>query len=170
MTDKEAVKFFISYAHADEDQSCPFLSRFKEMAAPSKKYEYVFWQDTSILPGENWKQEIQDALAVCSVGLLLISPAFLGSKFISENELPKLIGVKTKPLVPVMLKKININRHDLKGLEEKQIFRLKMAGSGNFKSYSQCGSHQKYDFVYELFDRVETLLDKTQLQNKSRKI
>lgn len=170
MPDRKTVQFFISYAHADEDQSRQFLDRFKEMSAPSKKYEYVLWQDTGILPGEKWKQEIQDALAVCSVGLLLISPAFLGSKFILENELPELIGAKTKSLAPIMLKKINLNRHDLKGLEENYIFRLKVEGTGNFKSYAQCGSHQKYDFVYELFDRVEALLDKTQLHGKSRKI
>ena len=69
-----------------------------------------------------------------------------------------------------MLKKINLNRHDLKGLEENQIFRLKVEGTVNFKSYAQCGSHQKYDFVYELFDRVEALLDKTQLWVKSGKV
>lgn len=170
MPDRKTVQFFISYAHADEVHSRQFVDRFKEMSAPSKKYEYVFWQDTGILPGEKWKQEIQDAMSMCSVGLLLISPAFLGSKFISENELPELIGTKTKSLAPIMLKKINLSRHDLKGLEENQIFRLKVEGAGNFKSYAQCGSHQKYDFVYELFDRVEALLDKTPLRIKSGKV
>jgi len=167
MPDRKIVKFFVSYAHADEDQSRQFLDGFKEMTAPSKKYEYMFWQDTNILPGEKWKQEIQQALKACSIGLLLISPNFLGSKFISEHELSKFIGSKAKPLVPVMLKKVNLNRHDLKGLEENQIFRLRVEGAGNFNSYAQCGSHQKYDFVYELFDSVEALLDKTQIRVKS---
>lgn len=160
MPNRKTVKFFISYAHADEDHANRFISSFKEMSAPSEKYEYVFWQDTNILPGEKWKQEIQEALETCSIGLLLISPAFLGSKFITENELSKFIGIKAKPLVPVMLKKINLNRHDLKGLKENQIFRLKVKGGGNLNSYAQCGSRQKYEFVYELFDRVEMLLDK----------
>lgn len=160
MPDKKAVKFFISYAHTDEDHSSPFLDEFKVMVSASKKYEYIFWQDTHILPGEKWKQEIQEALEVCSIGLLLISPAFLGSEFITENELSKFIGAKAKPLIPVMLRKINFNRHDLKGLEESQIFRLKVKGAGDFNSYAQCGYLQKEDFVYEFFDRVEAILDK----------
>lgn len=160
MTDKKIIRFFISYAHVDEAHSRLFLDGFKEMAGASKKYEYAFWQDASILPGEKWKLEIQNALDECAIGILLISPAFLGSKFISEQEIPKFIGDKAKPLVPIMLKKINLDRHDLKGLEENQIFRLKNKEENGLKSYAQCGSRQKYDFVYELFDRVEALLNK----------
>lgn len=162
MIDKKIIRFFISYAHVDEKDSCLFLESFKEMAGASKKYRYEFWQDTCILPGEKWKLTIQNALDECAMGILLISPAFLGSKFISEQEIPKFIGDNAKPLVPIMLKKINLSRHDLKGLEENQIFRLKKKGGDglDLKSYAQCGSRQKYDFVYELFDRVETLLDK----------
>ncbi len=59
-----------------------------------------------------------------------------------------------------MLKKINLDRHDLKGLEVSQIFRLEVEGAEKLNSFAQCGSRQKYDFVYELFDKVEALLDK----------
>lgn len=163
MPDKKTVRFFVSYAHADEKDSRSFLDGFKEQAAASKSYDYEFWQDITILPGEKWRLEIREALDNCCIGILLISPSFIGSKFISEYEIPTFIGDKAKPLVPVMLKKINLKRHDLQGLEESQIFRLqikKAKKAEKLNSYAQCGSRQKYDFVFDLFDKVEALLDK----------
>ncbi len=130
------------------------------MTEPAAKYHYVFWQDSGILPGENWKNEIQQMLEKCSLGLLLISPAFLGSKFIEQEELPKLLGHRTKAIIPVMVKMVNLKRHNLKGIEEYQIFRLKTEGSKNLKSFAQCGTSQRSDFIYELFDQVEARLDK----------
>jgi hypothetical protein len=162
MEEKKRIKiqFFVSYAHADDAYSSAFIDEFKEMCAPSKKYEYVFWQDTGILPGEKWKETIQDALRNCDLGLLLISPAFLGSKFVEAEELPGFVGEKAKPIVPVMLKKVSFERHNLKGLDANQIFQFKVEGSKETRSFAQCGSLQRTDFVYELFDKVEARLDK----------
>lgn len=164
MSTKKKVLFFISYSHADLDAANLFLNGFKEMSAPSMKYEYIFWQDTTILPGEKWSQEIQAAINKCDIGLLLLSPAFLGSQFISEYELPCFIGDQSKPMIPVMIKKVNFQRHNLKGLKENQIFRFQSNRKNNFKSYAQCGSRQKDEFVYEFFDKVEAILDKLQQQ------
>jgi len=154
------IKFFVSYAHADQEYAIAFMDEFKEMSAPSEKYEYVFWQDTEILPGENWRDEIRVALDNCEVGLLLISPAFLASKFIDAEELPQLVGDKTKPIIPIMLKMVNLKRHNLKGLDGNQIFRLKVEGVKELKSFAQCSASQRTDFVYDLFDKVESRLDK----------
>ena len=162
MANKERIKikFFVSYAHKDDDYSSAFIDGFKEMAEPSDKYEYVFWQDTEILPGENWQYEIREALNNCEVGLLLISPAFLGAKFIDAEELPRLVGDKKKPIIPIMLKMVNLKRHNLKGLDGNQIFRLKVEGIKEPKSFAQCSTSQRTDFVYDLFDKVEIRLDK----------
>ena len=154
------VNFFVSYAHEDDEYASSFMSKFQEITTPSLKYEYLFWQDTEILPGEGWKEEISAALERCSLGLLLISPAFLGSKFIDEEELPKFVGDKAKPIVPVMLKMVNLKRHNLKGLDSSQIFRLKVEGNKDLKSFAQCSPSQQSDFVSDLFDKVEARLDK----------
>ena len=74
---KIEIKVFVSYAHADDEYVASFLDGFKEMVAPSKKYCFDFWQDLVILPGEKWGQEIRNALEKCTLGLLLVSPAFL---------------------------------------------------------------------------------------------
>ena len=154
------INFFVSYAHKDDEYSSAFIDEFKEMTAPAEKYKYVIWQDSEILPGEKWKNEIQQALEKCSLGLLLISPAFLGSKFIEQEELPKFMSHQKKAIIPVMLKMVNLRRHNLKGLKEFQIFRLQSKGKKKFKSFAQCGSSQRTDFVFELFDKVEARLDK----------
>ncbi|PQP34211.1 hypothetical protein C6A37_08955 [Desulfobacteraceae bacterium SEEP-SAG9] len=154
------IRFFVSYAHKDDEYAMDFIEEFKDMSAPSKKYEYEFWQDTEILPGEQWETEIRQALNVCEMGLLLISPAFLGSKFIGEKELPRFIGERGKPIITVMLKMVNLKRHNLKGLDRNQIFRLRVDGVQEPKSFAQCSKDQKTDYVFELFDRVEKSLDK----------
>lgn len=154
------VQVFISYAHADDEYVDPFLNGFREMVSPSKKYRFEFWQDSAILPGEEWVKKIREGLERCSLGLLLVSPAFIVSPFITHEELPRFVGEGSKPVIPVMLKKVNLKLHDLKGLEEMQIFRLK-AGTNNYRSYAQCGSSQRSDFVYELHELVEARLDKS---------
>ncbi len=157
--EKIEIEIFVSYAHADDEYVEPFMNGFKEMVTPSKKYKFKFWQDPLILSGETWTQEIRNALERCSIGLLLVSPAFLGSPFITEEELPKFIGEFSKPVIPVMLRKVNLKLHDLKGIGDTQLFRLK-AGPNNYRSYAQCGSSQRSDFVYELHEQVEARLDK----------
>jgi hypothetical protein len=122
-------------------------------------YRFEFWQDSVILPGETWIKEIRNALGRCSLGLLLVSPAFLASPFITEEELQKFVGESSKPVIPVMLRKVNLKLHDLRGLGETQLFRLK-AGPNNYRSYAQCGSSQRNDFVYVLHEQVEARLDK----------
>lgn len=150
------IAFFVSYAHADQRPADLFLQRLTEQLAPSKRYAYTLWRDTELLVGERWHDEIQQALAACQLGLLLISPAFLASKYITQQEWPSFTGDGAKPIIPVMLKMIDLRRHDAKGLEHHQIFRLDHA-----RAFADCTTEVlRRRFAEQLFTQIERRLDR----------
>ena len=157
---KKKITVLVSYARANRDLATRFLKKFKEQASPSRQYQYVFWRDNDILVGEKWHEEIQIALAQCDVGLVLISPAFLGSQYIQDHELPKFLKSRGKPVIPVLLQPIDLDRHDLKGLQRTQIFRLDRPRFASPKAYGECSGTQRDQFALELFRQVEARLDK----------
>ena len=157
---KKKITVFVSYARANRDLATRFLRKFKEQAAPSRQYQYVFWRDNDILVGEKWHEAIQVALAQCDVGLVLISPAFLGSQYIQDHELPKFLKSGGKSVIPVLLQSIDLDRHDLKGLQRTQIFRLDRPRFASPKAYGECSGTQRDQFALELFRQVEARLDK----------
>ncbi|SOD19113.1 toll/interleukin-1 receptor domain-containing protein [Nitrosomonas ureae] len=131
---KKKVTFFVSYAHRNKSLANDFLEKLNDALAPSKKHDYSLWKDTSLVIGEDWEAQIIEARDKCDFGLLLISPAFLASKFITEKELPTFASGE-KPSIPVMLNPIDFELHDLKGLEKKQIFRLDYEGFKEPRAY-----------------------------------
>ena len=157
---KKKITVFVSYARANRDLATRFLKKFKEQAAPSRQYQYLFWRDNDILVGEKWHEEIQVALVQCDVGLVLISPAFLGSQYIQDHELPKFLKSGGMPVIPVLLQPIDLDRHDLKGLQRTQIFRLDRPRFASPKAYGECSGTQRDQFALELFRQVEARLDK----------
>ena len=154
---KKKINFFVSYAHSNKTLANSFLEKLREMLAPSKKHEYVLWRDTGLEVGEDWENQISEAIDNCDFGLLLVSPGFLASKFISEHELPLFVSGE-KPSIPVMLQPIDFSRHDLKGLERKQIFRLDYDGFKEPRAYGECKNQRRDTFVLELFRAIEDKL------------
>lgn len=79
-------KVFISYSHFDKEHLSDVQRHFKPFLS-----QIDFWDDTKILPGQKWKEEIRNAINKCKVAILLVSTDFLGSEFISTDELPPLL-------------------------------------------------------------------------------
>jgi hypothetical protein len=157
---KKTVPFFISYAHANRTLADHLLDRLREQMIPSRSYEYRLWRDTAILVGEDWDAEIKAALKESDLGLLLLSPAFLGSPYITGIEWPHFLN-EGKPVIPVMLEPVDFKRHDLHGLEAKQIFRCNPnPRAGELRAYADCDTKGRRRFCEELFSQIEQRLDK----------
>jgi len=81
----ERNEIFISYSHKDYRWRDALLTALKPL-----EREGVIpkaWSDRDIRASENWRLSIQQALARAKVAILLISPDFLASDFIADEEL-----------------------------------------------------------------------------------
>jgi tetratricopeptide (TPR) repeat protein len=156
---KRLVRYFLSYAHDDAKLPDKLLAELDKQLRACKDFTFQRWQDTHILPGEKWHEEIQKAAKECDFGLLLVSPAFLGSKYITEHELPLFVSGE-KPCVPVGLCRIDFVNHDTKGLSESQIY-LHAPPNGKARKYfADCTGKHTADFALGLFTQIKARLTK----------
>jgi hypothetical protein len=154
---KPVIRYFVAYAHEDRKLKDKLLKCLKERLAIAKEYHFDPWDDGEILAGERWHEQIQVAVAHCQFGLLLVSPAFLGSTYIKDHELPAFVTSNLttpepeKRAIPVALKRILFDDSiDLKGLKHLQVFHDR-AG----KSFQNCRDERtRDDFAWELFLQI----------------
>lgn len=92
------TQVFVSYSHADTD----FLEDMKRHFKPFLG-EISFLDDSRIEAGQKWKQEIAQAISKTKVAILLVSADFLGSEFISSNELPPLLSAAEKEGATILI-------------------------------------------------------------------
>jgi TIR domain len=112
---------FLSWCHQDAEAKEALLSLLHLEGLAGVRISW--WEDPHLLLGEDWRRRILARLDGCDYGLLLLSPGFFSSRFILDEELPRLFGPGVDKVLPVMLKRVPMDGSwDLHGVDARQIF------------------------------------------------
>lgn len=76
---------FLSYSHEDSDWKNKLR---KQLSILERKGILQVWEDTHLLPGQEWNKEIEKQLDLADIFLFLVSADLLASKFVMDIELP----------------------------------------------------------------------------------
>lgn len=141
------IRFFVSYAHDDKALSATLAGKLQVLFRGHTHVSFELWSDHQILPGTQWRGEIQKAMENCDAAVLMVSPAFVASDFIRKVELPYLL--QNKRVIPVALKPIP-QKTIPKDLEALQIFY-----DTSHKSFiDRTNDRTREAFALQLFERI----------------
>ncbi len=90
---EEKPTVFISYSHKDEDWKDRLVTHLGVLRAQGL---IDIWEDRQIEAGADWHKNIQDAMNVASIAVILISANSLTSDYILNDEVPALIERRAK--------------------------------------------------------------------------
>jgi len=101
-------RIFVSYSHKDHEDSTVVGKIFTHLYGLKQSFtELEIWIDQKMIRvGDQWLPEIDGALAAADLAVMIISPEFLASSFITQNEQPRLLERRTQGglrLVPILL-------------------------------------------------------------------
>ena len=88
-------KVFISYAHLDEPEGrdeVKWRTYVESHLRPLERTAQVTpWSDVNLHGSQDWEARILAAIDACDIFVLLVSPNALGSAFITEKEVPRIL-------------------------------------------------------------------------------
>jgi hypothetical protein len=144
-------KIFISYSHSDKKWL--EIVQMNLRVLEHDDYEFDLWDDTRIKAGDKWKTEIEQALNLAGIAILIVSTAFLASKFVQNDELPTIFKNaeenKTK-ILPLIIGHCRFTQHRV-----LSTFQAVNDPSKPLSSLSD--SDQEFQLV-QLTNRVEEIL------------
>jgi pterin-4a-carbinolamine dehydratase len=111
------IKLFLSYAHQDEALKNQLLRHLSRLIQTG---QVVLWDDNEMLPGVEWKQEIDKHLKTADIIVLLVSPNFMSSAYCSGEEMQVALRrykAKEVQVIPVILRSIDWRETPLRELQ-----------------------------------------------------
>lgn len=152
------IQLFLSWAHADAEAKESFLNLLKPPLQIAKDHTFTWWEDSFILPGEEWKEEIRAQLEKADYIVQLISPSFLASDFIRDYEIPGVGEAPLKKTLPVMLVDVPFDGTvEFHQIDRRQVYR---GNTCEPHSYISCQTNYQRrlfvdGFFIRIIDRVE---------------
>ena len=90
---------FVSYAHLDQDKVFAEIKRFNEAG-------FHVWYDEGISPGNEWSEEIAEALDKCSVFVIMFTPVSAPRENV-QNEIEYAVD-EGKPFIAIHLEETEL--------------------------------------------------------------
>lgn len=157
---------FISYAHVDSLIVYPIISEFSDMG-------YNVWYDEGIEPGIEWPEEIANALDLCSLFVVFITPESVGSlnvrneiNFALSKRLPFIaIHIKETVLTPGLQLQMGSKQAILKNNMDNESFRRKCSYS--FEAVLKPKASQTATSEKKSVSEVPAPVGKSALQDES---
>jgi hypothetical protein len=123
------------------------------------------WDDSEILPGQQWDQEIRAAMAAARIAVLLVSADFYASQYIVPVELPTLLADADRGALTVLIVIVGPSEFD----SDSKLNRLQTVNPPN-APLSGMDDHGRESIWKRLADRVREIYGATSLARSTRAI
>jgi hypothetical protein len=151
-TEEKKSMIFISYSHKDSIWLERVQTNLKVLK--HQNIDFELWDDTRILGGHKWKEEIQKALELSKVAILIVSTDFLASDFIQNDELPILLKNAEKKGNIILPLIVGHSRF----IKDKRLNVFQSINDPS-KPLSGCDKTEYEKILVSLTDRVEDILN-----------
>ncbi len=131
------LRGFISYAHRDDKLYTEFRDHLKAL---EREFQFGFFDDQGLRHGDRWDPAIKQRIAEADIIVMVLSPAFMASDYIMDEEVPAILARerhKNVLVVPVLLKhcrythvvgELQVEPHHARLLRAIDLWKPKAAG------------------------------------------
>lgn len=108
------ITIFISYAHKDTS----YKDELQIFLKPYQRNKTIdIWTDKDIVAGQQWNELIKNKLSESEIILFLVSPDFLASDYINDNEIQYALENNMIITIPVIIRPIDMELLQIKYLQ-----------------------------------------------------
>lgn len=108
---------YISYAEKDKDYKEEFVEHLSPLIFSNLIEEL---NSNSILPGENWRDEIRKQIDEADLYIFLLSSSFFASGYLNDMEVQRALKIsrkENKMIIPVLLREVDYSSLELSNFQ-----------------------------------------------------